>query len=433
MNQAGAKQPQNGGPERPNRSGWTPYVLLAAAVVGAIAITQLSERPSATTHAAIARAVSQAPPSAPPGALRPQAGTLIHWDQGEQPGETIYAVDGLLLSLSSRPGEYNPIPVLMITGPQGESFEVIGQAGMSNAQAELGVGRIDPASPVSQVIFNTFSGGAHCCQKILLVEKLAGRWQSVEVAEGDNITIGEFPKDIDGDGKVEFQLVDNRFLYAFASYGGSWAPPQLLSVENGKVRDVSAEKRFERIYATYLAGPQEDCQTSGNNGACAAYVAAAARLGQLDEAWPVMLAAYDKTSDWALPTACRPPALSETCAEGATVTFATFPEALRWFLGDAGYAAPIYIEPTDPTGPSFSCTAVKSAVLKLVCATPELAKADRQMSVLYSRAMALSSDPKGLREDQRAFLGSRDDAPADAFVLMRLYQARLNAFSDSES
>jgi hypothetical protein len=49
-----------------------------------------------------------------------------------------------------------------------------------------------------------------------------------------------------------------------------------------------------------------------------------------------MLANYDKASTWELPTACRSGAVSTPRPDDQIETFATFPEALQWFLGDAG-------------------------------------------------------------------------------------------------
>jgi hypothetical protein len=175
---------------------------------------------------------------------------------------------------------------------------------------------------------------------------------------------------------------------------------------------------------------QSDCETNHNNGACAAFAATAARLGQLDSAWKVVLASYDRGSSWALPTACRTMPTQPTCTPEATVTFQTYPEALRWFLGEGGYAPKVYLAAADATGPSFPCASVTSGVLKLVCAVPDLAKADRNLAELYGRALALSPDPAATRDAERQFIQTRNNAPPDAFTLYRLYEARLAVLLD---
>ncbi len=61
-------------------------------------------------------------------------------------------------------------------------------------------------------------------------------------------------------------------------------------------------------------------------------------------------------------------------------------------------------------GPSFSCTAAKSAAEKAICADPALAALDRRMANAYAKALAaLDTDGRtALRADQRFFLEVRD-------------------------
>lgn len=392
-----------------------------AALAGAVAI---GDKPTPTTL--LTPALNSA--RLPAGTLTPPANSLIQWDEETQPGITTYAIDGLVLSLQGREGPYGRIPVLTVsTG--GRVLEVLGSVAGTRASAQIGVGKIDPASPASQVLFTTFSGGAHCCAGVQLVELLNGAWKTTEIGAEDGDRLAEFPKDLDGDGQREVQLTDDSFLYAFASYAESRAPPLIVTVKAGQTKDVSAEPRFRPVFQAYLATVEPECRAH-SNGACPAYAAAAARLGKLDEAWPVVLQSYDATADWMLPTACQVDDANTACPEESQVAFDTYPEALRWFLGHTGYAQAVYIAPQDATGPSFLCEAVTSENLRLICATPELAKADRHLAAAYNRAMAFSSDPAATRAQESEFIKVRNAAPSDVFVLLRLYQAQIGTLED---
>ena len=76
-------------------------------------------------------------------------------------------------------------------------------------------------------------------------------------------------------------------------------------------------------------------------------------------------------------------------------------------------------------GPSFDCGRVLSENLKLICATPDLAGADRAMAAAYQRALASSDDSTTLRDSQRAWIVARDAVPADLNQLRTLYADRL--------
>jgi hypothetical protein len=78
-----------------------------------------------------------------------------------------------------------------------------------------------------------------------------------------------------------------------------------------------------------------------NNGGCAAFVADAARLGQFDSAWAAMLKNYEAKSNWDYPKKCNVAgAAPGQCPKGQEQSFAKFPDALTWFLTDAGYIKP---------------------------------------------------------------------------------------------
>ena len=197
------------------------------------------------------------------------------------------------------------------------------------------------------VMLQSFSGGAHCCNSIQLAGFVAGKLKVLDLGSWDGDYIDP-PKDISGDGVVDFVMYDNSFLYAFASYADSSAPPKILNVINGEVRDVSGNPAFRPLFAKEMQAAGQLCRAGSDrspNGACASYVAAAARLGKLNQAWPQMLAAYDATSDWDLPTGCRVREGAGGCPDGAKIIYKSYPEALLAFLKGEGYIAQGWLPP----------------------------------------------------------------------------------------
>ena len=85
--------------------------------------------------------------------------------------------------------------------------------------------------------------------------------------------------------------------------------------------------------------------------------------------------------------------------------------------------------PQTAVEPSFDCSKVQSAVLKLVCSTPELAQLDRQLSNAYAGALDKSSSPQTLRSEERAWIQQRNNSNADVDTVRQIYQARLDALN----
>lgn len=291
-----------------------------------------------------------------------------------------------------------------------------------SSAAKIALVRLTPDDVRPRVLLSSFSGGAHCCASLTMLTLDQGRWQLTEFGawDGDTPTL---PTDLNADGVKEFTSVDQAFLYAFASYAESWAPPVIQVVEGQEIRDVSGQLRFRPVFATAADRAKASCLET-SNGACAAYVAAAARAGTLDEAWTVMLRSYDQASDWTLPTACRLRTAGE-CPSEAKLTFGTFPEALQWFLGEHGYTSQTYVEPLRTSGPSFDCGGVTTNGELQVCANSALSTLDRTLAVAFTRATALSRDRGSLRAAQRAFLFDRY-LTQDVEQLTALYQARID-------
>lgn len=198
----------------------------------------------------------------------------------------------------------------------------------------VGVGKLDRRDADPVVILTGYTGGMHCCVTFQLVTRQQGqpRVLSLPMMDGDPDT--GFPRDIDGDGAADILRADDSFLYAFTSYAGSWAPPRLWNLRDGALVDVSAEPRYAKFWQREAKKVGKHCR-KGQVGACAAYAAAMARLGQAEQGITEAVR-YAPRADW-LPEPCTVDYVNDECPEGKALVFSGFEEGLRWLLGQQGY------------------------------------------------------------------------------------------------
>ncbi|BAW97450.1 hypothetical protein NIES970_24020 [[Synechococcus] sp. NIES-970] len=206
------------------------------------------------------------------------------------------------------------------------------------------IAEMDLSNDFPEVIFSQYSGGAHCCAlvKILTQNPETNQWETVPLGAFDG---GPVPvEDPDGDRIYEYVTSDNRFLYRYSSYAGSFPPIQIWQLEGLELRDVSQEERFfplhrERLQAMWgsiQAAAQEDYEV---NGVLAGYVATKAILGEAQAGWDLMRYRYDRTSDWGLEE-CQGDFNDQGDCEGKWVNYGSFPAALQAFLEEAEYLTP---------------------------------------------------------------------------------------------
>ena len=275
-----------------------------------------------------------------PPVVNARSGTNVTWSRQRQPRPVTYRFGDVTLEVRAIAdnGLYAP----RVTVRQGRNSAVMTGAATPPAyEHKLGVGTLDRAG-TRFVYFQSFTGGAHCCNEIQTALIGPRGIRVVEFGSFDGGPEAAFPRDLDGDGIVDFVQQDDSFLYTFSSYAGSMAPPKIFNIAGARFNDVSARPGFRRLFRDAMNRARPGCVDRGpdRNGACAGYVASAARAGQFDAAWAVMLRSYERDSGWELPTGCRVAlnARSE-CPPGAVIRYGNFPQALRAFLVDQGYIA----------------------------------------------------------------------------------------------
>jgi hypothetical protein len=199
------------------------------------------------------------------------------------------------------------------------------------------IAEMDPGNPFEEVVFSTFTGGAHCCSdtRILSSSRDGKSWREVELGaiDGEPLKV----RDLDGDGRYEFAFRDNAFLYTFGCYACTTSPLHVLKLQDGKLIDASSHPEFRPHQVDSLVRILDwAADDMDMNGFLAGYVAQKILLGEGSQAWKMMLKFYDRKSDWGLEYCSVKEDKEGTCPPGKKVIL-SYPDALKRFLKETGY------------------------------------------------------------------------------------------------
>ena len=229
------------------------------------------------------------------------------------------------------------LPLLTVAVGGVPVLEVAGVvSGFDFPLAEASIAEIDPDNHYPEVLFSSYSGGAHCCSTVIVAEEVGGKWVAVPIGAFDGD--GDLLEDLDGDGLAEIATADNRFLYKFDCYACSAAPLIVYAVRNGAVLDVSSEPRYRSAHREWLARIEETVDPAErliSPGFLAGWLAAKARLGEGAAAWAEINAHWNFAEDPGEPT-CLTGGEPEACAKRALKVL-SFPARLKLFLDEIGY------------------------------------------------------------------------------------------------
>lgn len=285
-----------------------------------------------------------------PAKDRPQAAGAARAAERDLPGikydgkhaVTLHYGD-LSVTVDSAPGDDPDERVPVFTGRNRDrvvfSFRI--DEGEARFGATARVMRLDPGTRLPQVVMTAFTGGAHCCTETRIATPAAAdEWRVLDAGHLD----GEGYQfiDADNDGVKELVSYDNSFLYAFGSYGDSYAPTRITKLTGSDLNDVTAEPKYRGFLRRKLqemeASAKKNPDLWQSNGFLGGWVAAKSLVGEVDEAWKRMLASYDRHSDWSLDECTTGQALDD-CPKDK-VREQSFPEALKKVLEGNDYPLP---------------------------------------------------------------------------------------------
>jgi hypothetical protein len=101
------------------------------------------------------------------------------------------------------------------------------------------------------------------------------------------------------------------------------------------VKNITTDPRFHHEHELWLKDMITDVPDEDVNGFLAGYVGEKILLGEGKQAWELMLAHYDKDSDWGLETCSQPVNDKGQCP--VKTELLSFPDALERMLNENGY------------------------------------------------------------------------------------------------
>ena len=288
------------------------------------------------------------------GAPAKPAYRSLEWDGTKDADPNSYTREGLTVTVASRPQtEDGVVPIVLTIASPRFGRTTFTSTNSAVRQAAVLVAPLDPKADGPVVALQVFTGGAHCCTQIDILEQIDGAWKHVDAGQWDG-DFGLNAVDFDGDGVPDIELHDDAFDYAFACYACGSPPPRIFDLEGGVWTDVSAAPRFAPVFRAAAVEMKKGCGPAdggGQNGLCATYVAEAARAGDFPHAWAYMLSRYDREDAWDWPTGCRGARTADhSCPKSEEVKFKTYPDALKNFLVQGGYVTAAEAAPA-PTKP----------------------------------------------------------------------------------
>ena len=168
---------------------------------------------------------------------------------GNRANEPEIALGPLKAALSYRQEgsgeEATTIPIVTVFADGKQVAELKGEGtGTGDPPVSVQIAEIDPANSSPEVVVSFYTGGAHCCSdtKVISASKDGASWKTIELGQFDGGPL--LASDLAGDGHPVFETRDNAFLYTFGCYACSTAPLKILTIEDGEVKNVSADPRF---------------------------------------------------------------------------------------------------------------------------------------------------------------------------------------------
>lgn len=252
-------------------------------------------------------ALAQKGPSAAP-ASEPDPVRGITLDEFDEAGPNTLTLGGLTARIEAQPnGDDTTTPVYILEDASGELLRFEGEPSFfSFLPASMQLVNIDPSTPEPELIASSYTGGAHCCDRIQIAALSPdGTWRVHELGLFDG---GYTVWDADEDGFGEIEVADQSFLYTFDCYACSAPPPRFFTLSDGEPVDVSDNPDLYPTFESQLQRFDSLAAMIDEPGRLAGWAGIEARLGRGEEALAT-LEQMNAASD----------SLYEICTDGGSV------------------------------------------------------------------------------------------------------------------
>lgn len=280
-----------------------------------------------------APALAQKGPSASP-AGEPDPVRGIALDEFSDTGPNTLTLGGITARMEAQANsDSTTTPIYILEDASGEVVRFEGEPSFySFLPASMRLVNIDPSTPEPELIASSYTGGAHCCDRIQIAALSPdGAWQVHELGLFDG---GYTVWDADEDGFGEIEVADQSFLYTFDCYACSAPPPRFFTLRDGEPVDMSDNPDLYPTFESQLQRFDSPSAMSGEPGRLAGWAGIEARLGRGEEALATLEqinAAPDQTYE-----ICTTGGSIWECAE-ADKREVGFVEFLRSHLVEQGY------------------------------------------------------------------------------------------------
>ena len=119
----------------------------------------------------------------------------------------------------------------------------------------VGITRLQASDAAPSVLFEAYTGGAHCCSALFAMTPVGGDLKSIEFPSAEGELRASLPVDIDGDGIRDIVREEEHVC----KKGDCSQRTAIYNIVGGRMLDVTADPKF----ANFLAGlptepPEED-------------------------------------------------------------------------------------------------------------------------------------------------------------------------------
>lgn len=203
--------------------------------------------------------------------------SMLEWGEGDLSS----AFSGAGFSVQIVKALTDDATLRFIISKEGSAPITIDSESAATPSGAMGLYPIGDETP--KLLITNYTGGAHCCTLVRIVDLSKPRPTVLNVGglDGDSYS----PDDIDGDGVFELPIPDDRFLYTFGGYADSSPPTTVLTILDGALNDVTRDLRYTRLHEKNFSQQSEACGYEGERRppACAGLAATASILGILPE------------------------------------------------------------------------------------------------------------------------------------------------------
>ena len=118
----------------------------------------------------------------------------------------------------------------------------------------VGITRLQKSDEAPSILFEAYTGGAHCCSVLVVLTPIGDKLQSIEFRDAEGELRAELPIDIDGDGILDI-IRESELICKGSECSHRTA---IYNIRSGEKFDVTADPKFAAYLATRDKAAKEE-------------------------------------------------------------------------------------------------------------------------------------------------------------------------------